>query len=357
MLAANPHPSHNSPQRSSHTALLTLLALLLLFAALWFFRAHLRFDWPTLGRQLRHVSPLYVCIAVAITYFGFWLRAVRWAVLLAPMRKVPARDLLSAQVIGFALIALLGRLTDLTRPWLIARRTHTAFATQLAIYSIERSFDLGAAAILFSLALLFAPRNMPHHEAFARAGIVSLAVTLALALFALLLRFAGDRVSALASRLLRPLSPTLAASATERILDFREGMRSISSLREFVTALALSLLMWTGIAAVYFCSARAFPTVPQLAAFSISATMLLLATAMGGSLLQLPVLGWFTQIAVLAAALHGFFAVPLEPATACAAVMLFTTMLCVAPTGIFLARIEGIALCDAARGSSAATSH
>jgi len=342
-----------STAKKSLTEKITWIAIAFLLVALWLFRAHLRFDWPTLARQLRHVAPLYICIAVAITYFSFWLRAVRWAVLLAPMRKVPARDLLSAQVIGFTLIALLGRLTDLARPWLVARRTRTAFATQLAVYSIERGFDLGAAAILFSLALLFAPRNMPHHEAFARAGIVSLAVTLALVLFALLLRFAGDRVSAIAERLLRPLSPSLAASATQRILDFRAGMRSISSLQEFLTALALSLLMWVGIAAVYWCSARAFPASPPLAAFSISATMLLLATAMGGSLLQLPVLGWFTQIAVLAAALRGFFAVPLEPATACAAVMLFTTTLCVAPAGIILARIEGIALRDAARGSSA----
>jgi hypothetical protein len=356
MSAANPHHSQNSPQRRSHTVALTLLALLILLILLWIFRVHLRFDWSMLAQQLRHASLLYICIAVAITYFGLCLRAVRWAVLLAPMRKVSSRELLSAQFIGFALIALLGRLTDLARPWLIARRTHTAFATQLAVYSIERGFDLGASAILFSLALLFAPRNMPHHEAFARAGIVSLAVTLALALFALLLRFAGDRVSAGATRLLHPLSPTLAASATERILDFREGMRSISSQREFLAALALSLVMWTGIAAVYFFSARAFPAVPQLDAFSISATMLLLATAMGGSLLQLPVLGWFTQIAVLAAALRGFFAVPLEPATACAAVMLFTTTLCIAPAGIILARIEGIALRDAARGSSTAIS-
>jgi len=342
------HASETTTKKS-HTSKIALIAIVILLAALWLFRAHLRFDWSTLAQQLRQVSLLYVCIAVAITYIGLCLRAVRWAVLLAPMRKVPARNLLSAQFIGFALIALLGRLTDLARPWLIARRTHTAFATQLAVYSIERSFDLAAAAILFSLALLFAPHNMPHHEAFARAGIVSLAVTLVLAFFALLLRFAGDRVSALAMRLLRPFSPTLAASANERILDFREGMRSISSLREFLTALALSLIMWTGFAAVYWCCAHAFPASPQLATFSVSATMLLLATSMGGSMLQLPVLGWFTQIAVLAAALRGFFAVPLEPATACAAVMLFATTLCIAPTGIILARIEGIALRDAAR--------
>jgi uncharacterized membrane protein YbhN (UPF0104 family) len=343
--------------KKSFTGKIVLIAVALLLAALWLVRAHLSFDWPTLARQLRHVSLLYVSLAVAITYIGICLRAVRWAVLLAPMRKVASPELLSAQFIGFTLIALLGRITDLARPWLIARRTHTAFATQLAVYSIERGFDLGAAAILFSLALLFAPRNMPHYEAFARAGMASLAVTLAIAFFALTLRFTGDRVSAGAARLLRPLSPRLAASATQRILDFREGMRSISSLREFLTALALSLLLWAGIAAVYWCSARAFPASPQLAAFSVSATMLLLATAMGGSMLQLPVLGWFTQIAVLAAALRGFFAIPLEPATACAAVMLFTTTLCVAPTGIILARIEGIALSDAARSSSAATSH
>jgi len=345
-------PAETTAQKSSTTKI-ALIALLLLLAALWLFRSRLHFDWSTLAGELRHVSLLYVCLAVAITYIGLCLRAVRWAVLLAPMRKVPARDLLSAQFIGFTLIALLGRITDLARPWLIARRTQTAFATQLAVYSIERAFDLAAAAILFSLTLLFAPRNMPHHEAFARAGIISLVVMLTLAGFALLLRSAGDRASAFASRLLRPLSPALAESATQRILDFREGMRSISSVSEFLAALALSLLMWTGIAAVYWCSAHAFTASPQLAVFSVSATMLLLATSMGGSMLQLPVLGWFTQIAVLAAALRGFFAVPLEPATACAVVMLFATMLCIAPAGIILARFDGIKLRDAARSSSA----
>ena len=347
------HEETQSLSRNHSRSFLTLLALLLLLAALWIFRAHLHFDWHTLARQLRHVSLLYICIAVAITYFGFWLRAVRWSILLAPMRKVHPLELLSAQVIGFALIALLGRITDLARPWLIARRLHMAFATQLAVYSIERAFDVGSAAILFSLALLFAPHNTPHHEAFARAGIVSLAATLALAAFAVLLRVSGDRVTRVVARLLQPLSPRLSEASTARILDFREGLRSIASPGEFFAALAVSLVMWSGIAAVYWCSAHAFPAEPHLAAFSVSATMLLLATSMGGSLLQLPILGWFPQIAVLAAALRGFFDVPLEPATACAAVILFATMLCVAPTGIILARVEGIALRDAARSSSA----
>jgi uncharacterized membrane protein YbhN (UPF0104 family) len=346
-------PAIPSRSKNSRTTTLTLCALVVLLIFLWIFRARLHFDWSTLAQQLRHVSPLYVCLAVAITYCNFWLRAVRWSVLLAPMRKARASELLSAQVIGFALIAMLGRITDLARPWIVARRTHTAFATQLAVYSIERSFDLGAAAILFTVALLVAPRSTPHHEAFARAGIVSLAVTFALAFLAVVLRFTGDRVDSLASRILHPLSPRLAYAATQRIGDFRVGLRSISSLSEFVSALAVSLIMWIGITAVYWCSAHAFPASPPLAGFSVSATLLLLATSMGGSLLQLPILGWFTQIAVLAAALRGFFAIPLESATACAAVMLFTTTLCVIPLGIIVARITGIALRDAAQHGAA----
>ena len=102
--------------------------------------------------------------------------------------------------------------------------------------------------------------------------------------------------------------------------------------------------MWAGIAAAYLFSATAFRASPPLAAFTVAATMLLLAPGMGGSLLQLPVLGWFTQIAVLAAALHGFFAVPLEPATACATVVQVVSNLCVIPAGLVAARVQGVGL-------------
>jgi hypothetical protein len=54
------------------------------------------------------------------------------------------------------------------------------------------------------------------------------------------------------------------------------------------------------------------------------------------------VLGWFTQIAVLAAALHGFFGVPLETATACGAIILLTTTLAIVPVGLIAARMQGV---------------
>jgi uncharacterized membrane protein YbhN (UPF0104 family) len=352
MTASSSDTAEESEKTTRISAKIAPLVLLLLLAAFWIFRTHIHFDFRSVAYELRFVSLRYVAAGVLLIYAGLYLRAVRWAVLLSPVHRTHARNLLSAQFIGFTLVALLGRASDLARPWLIARRLHTSAATQLAVYSIERAFDLAAAAILFSVALAFAPRNMAHHEAFTRAGVLSLAATLLLAIFALLLRFGGDRLTRLTQRLFRPLSQTLAQTASARVLDFSDGMRAISTLREFFSALAISLAMWAGIALTYFCSARAFPGSPPLASFSLTATMLVLASGMGGSLFQLPILGWFTQTAVLAAALHEFFNVPIATATACGAVIIFTTTLSVVPMGLILARIEGITLRDAAKTSA-----
>ena len=324
------------------------VVLVLLVAIVWLARSHASFDWRSLGHQLRSVSPVLIFIAFFCTYFGYWLRAWRWAVLLAPLHKTTTYQMFPSQLIGFTIVALFGRFADLGRPYLIARRLKTPVATQLAVYSIERAFDLASAAIIFSITLAFAPRNMPHHEAFARAGAVSLAATLFLAVFALSLRFAGNHVARIVARLLRPLSETFANAASARILEFSQGLRIVSTLGEFLSALAISVGMWVVIALMYLEAVHAFRATPSLANLSFAATMLLLATGLGGSLLQLPILGWFTQIAVLAAALHGFFNVPLETATACGVVLLFVANLAVIPGGFLAAHLEGITLREAA---------
>jgi uncharacterized protein (TIRG00374 family) len=324
------------------------VGLVLLALLLWLVHAHTSFNWRSLGHQLRSVSPLLILTALACSYFGLWLRAWRWSVLLSPLHKTSTREMFPPQLIGFTIVGLFGRVADLARPYLIARRLKTSVATQLAVYSIERAFDLAAAAILFSATLAFAPRDMPHHEAFARAGVISLLLTLFLAVFALALRFAGHHVAAFATRLLRPLSETFAHAAAARILEFSHGLRIVSTVGEFLSALAISILMWLFIAATYLFCAHSFQAAPSLATLSFAATMLLLATSLGGSLLQLPILGWFTQIAVLAAALHGFFDVPLETASACGAVILLVSGLSVIPAGLLAAHLEGISLRDAA---------
>ncbi|MFC6644901.1 lysylphosphatidylglycerol synthase transmembrane domain-containing protein [Granulicella cerasi] len=336
------------------TFLIFVLALLLI-AGLWWARTHVAFDWHNLRLQLRTVRWSFVLAGCAVIYLSMTFRAWRWQLLLGSEgRNSSGAKLVAAQFAGFTAVALFGRVADLTRPYLLARRTQTSVATQLAVYSLERAYDLAAAAILFSTTLLFMPRTVPHHEYYVRAGVVAMAGTLFLVGFALAVRFTGMQLASMARGVFRIVSQEFANGVAVKLLDFRQGMLALSSAMQLFAALLWSLAIWALIAAAYFLTARAFVNTAQLAGFTIASTMLLMATSMGGSLFQLPIVGWFTQTGVLAVALHKFFDVPLEVATAAGALMLLTTTLSVVPAGVMAARIEGVSLRTAAQAGEAA---
>jgi uncharacterized membrane protein YbhN (UPF0104 family) len=327
------------------------VAVIALIALLWWVHAKVAFDWHTLALQLHAVSWKYALAAIALIYLSFVGRGVRWAILLGPHGKGKTAALIAPQFIGFSGVALVGRLADLARPYLIARKLKSPVASQLAVYSIERAFDLCAAAIIFSVTLAFAPKNMPHHAAFAKAGIVSFVATAGIAVFAIMLRVAGDTVARIVRSMLAPLSKDFAGKVADRILDFRDGLRTVSSAKTLIGSLIVSLAIWLCIAECYVLTAHAFVAEPTLATISFTAMMLVMATSMGGSLLQLPILGWFTQIALIAAAFHAFFGVPVETATACSALLLIDNTLCIVPAGLVAAQLSGTSLREAARAT------
>ncbi len=214
------------------------------------------------------------------------------------------------QFVGFAAVALFGRLADVIRPALVAKRVQLSVSSQMAVYTIERMFDLGAAALIFSGALLFAPRDLPHHEVFLRTGLFSLAGTACHRP----LRRPRPRLRRRHRRAhghdLGWLSKPLAESIATKILSFRDGLNAISTAQDFLVITLISLAMWAIIGFAYVQTLHAFVNTPQLATITFSRTMLLMGASIGGSLLQLPIVGWFTQIAVTAAAMHDFYGAP-----------------------------------------------
>src|ERR1700760_3021173 len=74
-----------------------IAALLALIAAyLWHKRGS--FDWRSLGPQLRSVSVWMVLVGIAIIYVCYWLRAMRWSVLLRSLRPASTSEVFPAQV-------------------------------------------------------------------------------------------------------------------------------------------------------------------------------------------------------------------------------------------------------------------
>jgi uncharacterized membrane protein YbhN (UPF0104 family) len=324
---------------------LLVVALLLVVAVVVFAnRGRIHFDWGMFWLQLRHISWPHIAIGIVLIYSTFVLRSVRWAVFLSATKKVSPFSLLGPQLIGFTAVALFGRLADVIRPALVAKRVGLPVSSQIAVYTIERMFDLGAAAVIFSGALLFAPEDLPHHEVFVRTGVISLVGTAAIAVFAVVVRVAGGAVAGVVEKMLGGLSKGIATSVAEKIRGFRDGLNAVSSARDFLVTAAISLAMWGLIGTAYVETLHAFVDTPQLATVSFSRTMLLMGASIGASLLQVPILGWFTQIAATAVSMNAFYGAPIEAATACGALLLMVTFLAVIPAGLVFARLEHVSL-------------
>jgi glycosyltransferase 2 family protein len=327
-------------------------AALLLALALWA-ATHVKFDWNTFVDQMRHVAWKHIAFGVALIWLGYVMRAVRWAILLKPQKRVSAGSLVGSQVIGFTAIALLGRLAELVRLYLVARRTQLTFSSQIAVYTVERMFDLGATALIFSAVLLLAPdrATLPHHELLQRSALVLLVLAIALAVFAFVVRASGNAVAGFVEQRIASFSPQIGRSIGNKIRAFRAGLNAIHSFWDFLFALGVSLLMWAMIVTAYLETTHSFALSPQLGSMTLGRCVVLMAASMAASGFQLPVIGWFTQIGVLAGFMQEIFKVAPEPALGCGAMLLIVTFLSVVPLGLVWARFEHVSLKQASEQS------
>src|ERR1700681_1612485 len=122
------------------------------------FRTWRNFDWARLfqyGLNWRDILA-----GVAYIYLAYFLRAVRWKIFLRPVRKEASiLGLVPPTMIGFTGLALLGRPGELIRPYLIARRENLPFASQVAVWAVERIFDVGGFTSLL-VAAIFLPSKL-----------------------------------------------------------------------------------------------------------------------------------------------------------------------------------------------------
>ncbi|MGA2650069.1 MAG: lysylphosphatidylglycerol synthase transmembrane domain-containing protein [Terracidiphilus sp.] len=324
--------------------ILALLVLLALAALLYWGRDRIHFNFGVFRAQLALANWRSIGIGLACIYLGYIIRAIRWALLMKHNKKVPLFSLLGTQVIGFTAVALIGRVADLVRPYLVAKRTGLELSTQIAVYVVERLFDAGSMVLIFSSVILLAPAgSLPHPEIVKKAAYAFLASTVAGALFLVAVRLAGGLVASFFQHTFGLLSKNLGLAAGHKIRTFRSGLDTMRSFSEFGVIAGLSLSMWLLISLAYLEIARAFVASPPLASMTLGKCMLLLAASGGASVFQLPVLGWFTQIAAVAATLVGLGAAP-EAATACAATLLLVTFLGIAPIGLVWARFEHVSI-------------
>ena len=334
----------NGERLKKKQLILALVGLALLVALLAYAQHKYPFNWHTLVDQVRLANWRKIGLATGCIYLGYVFRSVRWALFVRHNKRVPPFALLGTQVIGFTAVALIGRVADPVRPYLVSRKTALPLSSQIAVYVVERMFDLGAMALLFSAVLLTTHEALPHPELLQRVAKGGLLATVALAAFTISVRLAGGVVAAFMQRTLGVVSTKLGQSVGDKIRTFRIGLDTMRSFTDFGAATVLSLAMWMVITLAYLETTQAFVASPQLASMTLPRCMVLMASSMVASGFQLPVIGWFTQIGLVAAAMSSFFSVAPEPATACATTLLLVTFLSIIPVGLIWSRFEHISL-------------
>jgi hypothetical protein len=312
-------------------------------------RDRIHFDFGVFRAQLALADWRKIGIGAACIYVAYIFRSVRWAMLLRHNKKVHPLSLLGTQVMGFTAVALIGRIADPVRPYLVAKKTGLPLSSQFAVYVVDRLFDAGSMAFIFSSAILLTawfgqPGALPHPEIVKKAGYGGLALTIAGALFLVAVRMTGEAVASFLESAFGLISKKFGLAVGDKIRAFRTGLDMMRSFSDFAVAASLSIGMWLLIAFSYLETTRAFVASPQLAAMTPAKCVLLMALSGVSSVIQLPIIGWFTQIGIVAAAISNFFGVAPEASTACAATILLVTFLCIIPVGLIWAQFEHVSL-------------
>lgn len=246
-------------------------------------------------------------------------------------------------IIGFTGLALLGRPGELIRPYLIARRQNLTFSSQLAVWAVERIFDLGAFTILLVGAIFLAagPRSLPFYTRFREGGFLLVALVAAISLGAAAVHWKGEGIADWIERRFSHLAANLGHKIAARVREFRSGLNTIHSPLSLIALVALSLLMWFMIIMAYQEVAHSYGV--AILNIERSQVLVLMGASMIGSMVQLPGIGGGSQLATIAT-LQRVFDVPPELAASCGIMLWLVTFVAVVPVGLLLSHHERLSL-------------
>ncbi len=328
--------------------LASVVVFLILAALIYLQYRHWRsFDWSTFWGQIHRIRKVHVLHGILLVYAAYVLRALRWKLFLKPVRpNVKAIQLVAPMMIGFTGLALLGRAGEFIRPYLVARKTGLPFSSQLAVWAVERVFDVGAFAVLIALAIFLpsALQSIPHPEyyrQFRDAGFVLvLGVTVAAAAAVLISR-SGETIAQWIEQRFSHLSSGFGHRLAQKVREFGMGLNTIHGPVALISLTLLSLVIWYITALAYKEVTHSYGV--DALEIPVSQLLILMGASMAGSMLQLPAVGGGSQIATITT-LSSVFDVPPEMAASCGILLWLVTFAAVVPVGLALAHRERLSL-------------
>lgn len=264
---------------------LSSLAALILF---WFGR---NLNWHEVSEAITRADAGLItlaCLFVCLTYF---LRALRWRALLAPLAPATSlRSLFAATTVGFGAVFLIGRAGEVVRPaFLPLREPRVRPGAAFVTIAVERIYDMSAIVVLFAANLLVFRAPGGDAAAYARvrqAGLLLLIGAMA-GIFALVWfrRRADVVVNWLDGLLTRTprLVNRAGRVATGLLSELARSLGVLTDARELVVTVGLTAILWGSIALANFLVMRAFGL-----DFGLSTAVFVMGWSLVGSLVPTP---------------------------------------------------------------------
>ena len=309
---------------------------------LWSIARRQGFHWRAFLDAFAGLHGQWLLAAAVCAICTYWIRALRWAVLIRPVRAHPRlRNLFTATVIGFTAVTIFGRAGEFVRPYLIAAKEQVPFSSQAAAWLLERMFDTIIALLVFGFALAHVRSSGltvgPNLSWVLAAGgrFVGIGAILSLVIFVLLRHFA----EAMRLRMLDGLRflPEERFARAERLVNaFVQGAESTRSEVALALLTLYTVLEWLAIAACYICITRA-----SSLHFGWTDVLIFMGFVSFGSVVQIPGIGGGVQVAAVLV-LTELFRLPMEIAASLALLLWIMTFVVVVPLGVVLALREGL---------------
>jgi len=219
---------------------------------IWFFLRGL--DLRETWTHIKSANYYLILLAFGVTILGFFIRSYRWKYFLMPVKKTGLVNLFSATCVGFAANSVIGgRVGEVVRAYLLARKENIGLGVSFASIIVERIFDMMTIFVFLSLYVLFFPlpesymvQGYDVMGLLKTGGIVILAFSTLLTLFLLLLH-------AKTRQTLKYLEKIFGVILPKKFLDkvlsvfqsFADGLAILKDRKNVTMAVIYSFILWS----------------------------------------------------------------------------------------------------------------
>jgi hypothetical protein len=204
-----------------------------------------------LADALSGMDPRWLLPSTLLLALGFFLRAVRWRVLMRPVGQAPLSLLFDCLMVGFLANNILpAHLGELVRAYTLGKRTEYGFSGPLATVVLERIYDGLTVLLMLLLVLLFL--DMPEGavsgshlslESLRWGGWTGLLLFAGLLVLLQFFRWQRGRSLKILASVLRFLPDSLREKVLASADSFAQGL-AVSRLSDLVQSGLYSLAVW-----------------------------------------------------------------------------------------------------------------